>query len=66
MKSETVETYLIDREQFFMQKIILILDEEMGHELSPLEKSHLDVISAFVKELKTIQRMRREWKDFNN
>lgn len=54
------EKYLEDRESFFANKITETLYQNKGKELEPLEKSKLDIIHAYVKEITTLHRMRSE------
>ena len=58
MKSEIVQKWLVSQEQFFEQQILEILRRELGNSIGVLEKSKLDVIHAFVKEITSIQKMR--------
>lgn len=53
------EKFLDDQEQKYMDDIERVLKENKGMDLLPLEKSPLDMVLAYVKEITTIHHMRR-------
>ena len=63
MKSELIEKELKIREKFFKTKITEILKQivdDQDYILGDLQKSPLDIIHAYVKEISVIQRARYE------
>lgn len=58
MKPE-LENFLENQEQHFIDQIAITLKENKGKDLLPLERSPLDIIHAYVKQITTIHQARR-------
>jgi len=58
MKPE-YEKFLENQEQHFIDQIVLTLKKNKGTNLLPLEKSRLDIIHGYVKQITTIHQTRR-------
>ena len=58
MKPE-YEKFIENQEQHFIDQIGIVLKENKGKDLLPLEKSQLDIIHAYVKQITTIHQVRR-------
>jgi len=57
MKPE-YENFLENQEQHFIDQIAITLKENKGKDLLPLERSHLDIIHGYVKQITTIHQAR--------
>jgi len=57
MKPE-YEKFIENQEQHFIDQIAIVLKENKGKDLLPLEKSSLDIIHAYVKQITTLHQAR--------